>query len=71
VLLLMQSSFHAHKLWQLAVQVGTGGVVYGVGLLWAYRTKRAFRIGELIEKKTAPVEEAPTLGLQDGYRAEI
>jgi|SRR5271165_1011573 len=70
VLLLMQSWFHAHHLWQLVVQAGAGGIVYGLGLLWAYRTKRAFHIGELIEKKAAPVEE-PVPALQDGYREEI
>jgi O-antigen/teichoic acid export membrane protein len=71
VLLLMQNWFHAHKLWQLVLQVGAAGVVYGLGLLWAYRTKRAFHVGELIEKKTVPLEESPALALQDGYREEI
>ncbi len=71
VLWLMQSWFHAHHLWQLVVQVAAGGAVYGVGLLWAYKTKRAFHIGELLEKKPALVEEEPVPALQNGYREEI
>lgn len=71
VLLLMQSWFHAHRLWQLVAQVAAGGVVYGWGLLWAYRNRRAFHIGVLIEKKPETVEEVPALALQDGYREEI
>ena len=71
VLLLMQNWFHAYKLWQLVAQVGPAAVVYGLGLLWAYRTRRAFHIGELTEKKTAPLEEAPALALEDGYGKEI
>jgi O-antigen/teichoic acid export membrane protein len=71
VLLLMQSWFHAHRLWQLVVQVAAGGVVYGLGLLWAYRTRRAFHIGALIDKKPETVEAVPALALQDGYREEI
>jgi len=72
VLWLMRTWFHAHHLWQLVLQVGAGGVVYGLGLLWAYKTRRAFHIGELLEKKAAPaVLEEPVPALQDGYQEEV
>jgi O-antigen/teichoic acid export membrane protein len=47
VLLLMQTWFVAHSYRQLAVQLLVAGSVYGAGLLWMYRTKRAFRVGDL------------------------
>ncbi len=71
VLLLMQRWFHAHHLWQLGAQVAAGGVVYGAGLLWAYKTNRAFHIGELIAKKEPVVEAEPVAAMQEGYREEV
>jgi O-antigen/teichoic acid export membrane protein len=47
VLFLLQRWRHAHNLRQFAVQCLAGGAVYGAGLLWAYRTNRVFRVGDL------------------------
>jgi O-antigen/teichoic acid export membrane protein len=47
VLLLMQHWFVPHGYRQLAMQLLTAGTVYGAGLLWMYRTNRAFRVGDL------------------------
>jgi O-antigen/teichoic acid export membrane protein len=47
VLLLMQHWFVPHGYRQLAAQLLTAGMVYGAGLLWMYRTNRAFRVGDL------------------------
>jgi O-antigen/teichoic acid export membrane protein len=71
ILLLMRSWFYAHHLWQLAVQVGAGGVVYGLGLLWAYKTKRALDVGELVGKVPEPVEVQPVPTFQTGYGEEV
>lgn len=56
-LLLMQRWFIPHTYRQLAVQLLIAGVVYGLGLLWVFTTKRALQVGELATKETsAPVE---------------
>jgi O-antigen/teichoic acid export membrane protein len=47
VLLLMQHWFVAHGYWQLAMRLVAAGAVYGAGVLWMYRTNRAFRVGDL------------------------
>jgi O-antigen/teichoic acid export membrane protein len=47
VLLLMRRWFVPHGYAQLAVQLLAAGAVYGAGLLWMYRTNRAFRVGDL------------------------
>ncbi len=58
VLLLMQRWFIPHTYRQLAVQVLIGGAVYGLGLLWAFATKRVLRVGELAAKQeSAPIED--------------
>jgi len=46
-MLLMQRWHYAHSWRQLLIQCAAGGAVYGAGLLWAYRTKRAFHVREL------------------------
>lgn len=57
VLLLMKRWFIPHNYRQLAVQLLIGGTVYGLGLLWAFTTKRALKVGELAAKPDlAPVE---------------
>jgi len=71
VLLLMRNWFYAHHLWQLATQVAAGGAVYGLGLLWAYKTKRATHIGELAERAPEPVETQPVPTLPSGYGEEV
>jgi O-antigen/teichoic acid export membrane protein len=63
-LLLMRRWFYAHHLWQLVIQAGVAAAVYGVGLLWAYKTKRILEVGELTEKKmieAVAVEPVPAL----------
>jgi hypothetical protein len=37
----------AHNLRHLFVQCLVGGAVYGAGLLWAYKSGRLFRVGDL------------------------
>jgi len=54
-LLLLQRWFYAHHWRELLIQLAAGGLVYGVGLLWAYKTKRAFHVAELVgPKKPGP-----------------
>lgn len=56
VLLLMQRWFGAHTYLQLASQLSMGGIAYGLGLAWAYRTNRALHVGDL----TPPTEKFGT-----------
>jgi hypothetical protein len=51
-LLLLRRWFVAHNYRQLAVQLLIGGMVYGLGILWAVLTDRALRVGELAAKET-------------------
>jgi O-antigen/teichoic acid export membrane protein len=44
VLLLMNRWFAAHHYFQLAIQLVVGSAVYGVGLLWAIWTRKAWQI---------------------------
>jgi O-antigen/teichoic acid export membrane protein len=46
-LLLMRRWFVAHNYWQLGIQLLVGGIVYGLGLAWAFFTSRALRVGQL------------------------
>lgn len=46
-LLWMRSWFIPHTYRQLAVHVLIGGVVYGLGLLWIFKSKRALHVGQL------------------------
>ena len=50
----MRRWFHPHNYPQLAVQMAIAGVVYGLGVLWVFKSKRAFKVGELSpQEKTA------------------
>jgi O-antigen/teichoic acid export membrane protein len=71
VLLGMRAWFQAHHLWQLLLQVGAGGAIYGLGFLWAYKTKRATHVGELVEKAPEPVNVQPVPTFQSGYGEEV
>ncbi len=53
-LLLMRSWFFAHSYFQVALQIVIGFLPYGLGLLWATWTKRAWRVGKL---PVAPPDE--------------
>ncbi len=57
VLLLMQRWFVPHNYRQLGFQLLIGGMVYGLGLLWAYLTNNALRTGELVEKREPKPDE--------------
>ncbi len=67
VLLWMRYWFVAHNYLQLAVQLLIGSVVYGVGLLWAIWTHRAWSVRELSDKKGADELSA---GLVETYQEE-
>jgi len=49
-LLLLKQWFVPHNYRQLSLHLLLAGLVYGAGLLWAYRTNRALNAGELISK---------------------
>jgi hypothetical protein len=55
-LLLMRRWFHPHNYPQLAVQMSIAGAVYGLGVLWVFKTNRAFKVGELSpQEKSAAI----------------
>lgn len=59
-LLLLKQWFVPHNYRQLGLQLLIGGSVYGLGLLWVYRTNRAFQTGELVPKaEFSPAMEMP------------
>jgi len=58
---LMQRWSYAHNWRQLLIQIAVGGLVYGVGLIWAYKTKRAFHVAELVSAPKLAVPEQPDL----------
>ena len=47
VLLVMRRWFPVHRLLPLAAELMIATAVYGLGLLWAVRTKRVYQVGEL------------------------
>jgi hypothetical protein len=53
VLLLMRHWFAAHNYFQLAIQLLVGSVVYGVGLLWAIWTRKAWQVEGIHDQDTA------------------
>ena len=55
----MQRWSYAHNWRQLLVQCAAGGAVYGVGLIWVYKTKRAFHVAELVSAPKPAVAEQP------------
>jgi putative effector of murein hydrolase LrgA (UPF0299 family) len=58
VLLLLQRWFVPHNYRQLALQFLIGGSVYGLGILWAFLSNKALRVGELAAKKDATAAES-------------
>jgi hypothetical protein len=56
-LLLLQRWFIPHNYRQLALQFLIGGVVYGLGILWAFLSNKALRVGELAAKKDSTPAE--------------
>jgi O-antigen/teichoic acid export membrane protein len=53
VLLLMRHWFAAHNYFQLTIQLLVGAVVYGVGLLWAIWTRRAWQLEGIHDQDAA------------------
>jgi O-antigen/teichoic acid export membrane protein len=47
VLLILKQWFVPHNYLGLAVHFGIAGLVYGLALLWAFKTKRAMKVGNL------------------------
>ena len=56
-LLLMQRWFVAHNYWQLGIQLLICGMVYTLGLGWAFLTNNALRIGQLADKENSKPSE--------------
>ena len=68
-LLLMRRWYHPHNYRGLVVQLVIAAAVYGLGLLWAIGTRRAFQVGELAPKMAKASAErdtdAPTVAYQE------
>jgi O-antigen/teichoic acid export membrane protein len=67
VLLLMRHWFVAHNYFQLAIQLVVGGVVYGLGLLWAIWTRKAWQVEGIHDQDTA---NQVAVGLIEAYQQE-
>jgi hypothetical protein len=67
ILLGMQQWSYAHNYLHLAINMMAGLGVYGLGLLWAIRTRRIWSVGE-IAAKVEPEEVA--LSLVETYQHE-
>jgi hypothetical protein len=65
-LLLMQRWFVPHRLSQLLIQLVIAGLVYGVGLAWAFWTHRAWDVGQSGTNQ----EDEVTLDLVETYQEE-
>lgn len=66
VLLLMQRWFIPHRFGPLLVQLAIAGFVYGIGLAWAFWTRRAWDVGELVTNQ----EQDLTIDLVETYQHE-
>jgi O-antigen/teichoic acid export membrane protein len=66
VLLLMQRWFVPHRLSQLLIQLAIAGLVYAMGMAWAFLTHRAWDIGHL----GANQEDEMTFALASRYQEE-
>ena len=58
VLLLANLFFYPRNLIQLTLEILSVSAIYGVGLLWAYRTNRAFHVAE-VAGLTCPLPPEP------------
>jgi hypothetical protein len=67
VLLLMRHWFVAHNYLQLATQLGVGAAVYGVGVLWAVWTHKAWQVEGIHDLDAA---NQAAVGLIDTYQRE-
>ena len=71
VLSLANRYFYPRNLIQVALEILAVSAIYGVGLLWAYRTNRAFHVAEIagITKKM-PAEQPPQAVVAIEYQGE-
>jgi hypothetical protein len=67
VLLLMRHWFVPHNYFQLAIQLLVGAAVYGVGLLWAIWTRKAWQVDGIHDQDTA---NQVAVGLLEAYQQE-
>jgi O-antigen/teichoic acid export membrane protein len=71
VLWLANRLFYPHNLVQLALENLAVSSVYGVGLLWAYRTGRAFHVAEIAGvSRPTPPEQPPQAVVSVEYQNE-
>jgi O-antigen/teichoic acid export membrane protein len=66
VLLLMRRWYVPHHLREFLVQVGIAGVVYAIGLAWAFWSHRAWDVGEFGANR----DDEVSLALMETYREE-
>ena len=59
VLWLTNRFFYPRNLIQLVLETLAASSIYGVGLLWAYRTNRAFHVAEIAGLPRPPLSEQP------------
>ena len=64
VLLGLRHLFIAHNYRQLALQLAAGGVVYGLGLLWAFMTNRALHFEHSPDQPTFAQASAQTVPVE-------
>jgi hypothetical protein len=70
-LLVANRFFYPRNLIQVALEILVMSAVYGVGLLWAYRTNRAFHVAELAGvRKKVPAEQPPQAVVAIEYEGE-
>ena len=67
VLMLMQHWFVAHNYVQLAIQLAAGSAVYGIGLLWAIWTRKAWQVEGISDLDAA---NQAAIALIDTYQQE-
>jgi O-antigen/teichoic acid export membrane protein len=70
-LLLMRRWFHPHHYKQLAVQMAIAGAVYGVGALWVFKTRRAFKVGELTPREESGPETSGMSAPVGAYQEDV
>jgi len=52
----MQRWFPVHRLIPLASEIVIAMLIYGVGLLWAVRTRRVYEVGDLASQELIAAE---------------
>jgi hypothetical protein len=67
VLLLMRHWFVAHGVAQLAIHLAAGSAAYGVGLLWAIWTRKAWQVEGIHDLNEA---NQVAIGLIDTYHQD-